>query len=188
MAWRKAHGNAAKGGETLVWESAHKDPAAKVPEGVAVEIQRDKGGRVRDPEAARKLAKMRGKVPDFVRRDVVCHPDFEPFDRQRKALTRARVSELYQQTGGVSRGVGARVRAACWGVAFGEYLATKAAETGDPELMDRAMAVLSKASVEDEKARRLAVDEAQPRSGESPAERIAREIAATRTLPAKGTR
>jgi hypothetical protein len=60
------------------------------------------------------------------------------------------------------------VRAAGWGVAFGEYLASKAAESGSPELMDRALSVLSKASVEDEKARRLAVDEAQSRPKADP--------------------
>src|SRR4051812_42540407 len=136
MPWRKAHGNAARGGETLVFENAHEDPARPVPEGVGLAIARDGGGRVRSSEAARDLAKLRKAVPDFVRRDLVCLPEFSPYDRQRRAWTRQRVAELHMQTGGASRGVGARARAAGWGVAFGEYLASKAAETGDSELMD----------------------------------------------------
>lgn len=178
MAWRTAHGRARQGGETLVWEQAHQDAAPQLPAGAGGEVERDAGGRVRSSEAARQLASMRRHVPDFVRRDVACTPEFEPFDRQRRALTRARVAELHQQTGGCSRGVCARVRAACWGVAFGEYLASRAAETGDTELMDRAMTILAKSSVEDEKARRLAIDEATARRAAQPQDAHAQAAAA----------
>jgi hypothetical protein len=166
LAWRKPHGERARAGETLVWENAQQDPAPPTPPTVAIE--RDKTGRVTGAEAARALAKLRGAVPDFVRRDLVCAPDFAPYDRQRKDWTRARLAELASIAGGASRGIGARVRAAGWGVAFGEYLASKAAETGDSDLMDRAMSILSKASVEDEKARRLAIDEAAARPPADP--------------------
>jgi hypothetical protein len=177
MAWRRQHGNARRTqGEGIRWENAHQDPAPKLPPGVGGDIPRDKGGRVQGSEAARQLASLRKAAPDFVRRDVACTPEFEPFNRTRRALTRQRIAELHQQTGGVSRGVGARVRSAAWGYAFGEYLASRAAETGDPELMDRALTILSKASVEDEKARRLAIDEAASRPRENPRDRIAREI------------
>jgi len=161
--WAKAHGNAAEGGETLVFEHGHSDHAAKAKPGMAIEIKRDGGGKVRSREAASALAKLRKHVPNFVTKDIRCTEDFAPFNRQRRNLTRQRIAELYQQTGGASRGVGARVRSACWATSFGEYLAAKAAETGDPELMDRAVAILDKAATLDEKARRLAIDEASHR-------------------------
>jgi hypothetical protein len=177
MPWRKAHGASAKNGETLVWENAHEDPARPVPPGAELAIVRDAGGRVRSSEAARELARLRKNVPDFVARDIICLPEFKPYDRQRKAWTRQRVAEIHLQTGGTSRGVGTRVRASGWGVAFGEYLASKAAETGDAELMERALIVLDKAATLDEKARRLAVDEAIARPKDSQAQRKALEAA-----------
>jgi hypothetical protein len=164
MPWRKAHGSAATGGETLVFEHGHGDTAAPAPANDAPPIQREKNGQVRDTEAARALGQRRKNAPDFVRRELVCTPEFEPFDRQRRTWTRSRLAELQAQYGAVSSGVAARVRAAGWGVAFSEFLASRAAETGDLDLMNQSASIAGKASTEDEKARRLAGEEADRRS------------------------
>jgi hypothetical protein len=168
MAYRTSHGNARKGGKTLVWENAHTDPARQLPEGVDASIARDSKGKVSSSEAASRLAKLRHTKPDFVRREITCSPEFSSYNKQRQELTRARIAELSQMTGGCSRAVCALVRASCWGTAFGEFTAAQAALSGDADLMDRAMSILAKASVEGEKARRLAIDEAATRKATQP--------------------
>ena len=178
--WRGPHGNKRDlhGPGGVTWENALTDPAPKVPAGAGVEIKRDEGGHVRDTESARALALLRNAVPNYVARAIVCSEAFADYNDTRKVWTRSRVTELYLQTGTVSRGVGARTRAAGWGFAFGEYLCAEAARTNDPELMDWALSILAKASTEDEKARRLAIDEAKSRPKESRTTQLTRELLA----------
>lgn len=163
MPVRKAHGRAAELGAVVVYETTPVDELPAVPEGSGVTIDRDGAGRVTGSEAARRLAALRNAKPDFVRADIQCAPDFVPYNVRRKEWTRRRVAEIHTMTGGVSVAVGAIIRGAGWAVAFGEYLAAQGAATGDPDLMDRSVKILGRASVELAKAYEIAAREAAAR-------------------------
>lgn len=164
MSFRKAHGTAGKR-QSLVWENTPVDELAPAPALPTTDKRqgRDGKGRITSSEKARELARLRQIKPDFVRVEVVCAPDFEPFNRRRQELVRHRVAEVHAMFNGVSAGVGSMLRAWGWAVAFGEYLAHKAAQTGNPELMDQSGRALARASVELAKAYELAGKEAAAR-------------------------
>ncbi len=170
MTWRKAHGTARKGGATVVWETPPIDETPDPPKGGTTNVKagRDAKGRIKSSETARQMARLRHAKPDFVRDEVRCAPDFESYNRRRQELVRQRVAELHQMFGGVSAGVGSILRGWGWGVAFGEYLAAKAAETGKPELMAQSTQALTRASVELQKAYETCAKEAAARPKENP--------------------
>lgn len=168
MPWRRAHGKAAAHGASLAWESTPMDELPKPGRDAGALIVRDGGGRVRDSEAARRLASMRKAMPDFVRREIACAGDFKPFNRYRREWTRKRIAELHEATGGCSVAVAALVRAAGWGVAFGEYLATQGAESLDATTIEQSGKVLARASLESQKAYELAVREGSARRAQAP--------------------
>lgn len=126
------------------------------------EPERDKQGRVKTAKDAQILAKMT-RVPSrfaSIGIKVDACEGFEPYNRQRRKWAKARFNELTEQYGqDLSRGVGARIRAAAWGYAFGEWLAAKAAYHGDAGLSEVALKLMGRASNEDEKARALAAAE-----------------------------
>jgi hypothetical protein len=192
MPFRKGHGQARKLGQTLVWEQTPLDemPSAPKPPTLDPKAGRDAKGRIASGDKARELARLRHIKPDFVRVDVAAAPEFEPFNRRRKELVRKRVSELHAMYGDCSAGVGMILRAWGWATAFGEFMASKAAETADLDLMAQSGQVLARASVELAKAYELAGKEAASRPRENPRDRIAREIreqkaaAARAALPA----
>jgi hypothetical protein len=169
MSFRRAHGRAAELGQGLVWETTPVDELPAAPEGGTVDVRagRDARGRIRSSETARQMAKLRHTQPDFVREQVTCAPAFEPFNRRRQELVRRRVAELHASFGGVSSGVGMILRSWGWATAFGEYLAARAAETGDPALMDASTRYLSRASVELAKAYEICSKEAASRPQQS---------------------
>lgn len=179
MSYRSAHGRSKELGQTLVWESTPMDELPPAPTGGTVDLRagRDEKGRIRSSETARQLAKLRHQRPDFVREHVECAADFAAYDRRRRELVRRRIAELHQAYGDVSAGVGMILRAWGWATAFGEYLAAKAAATGDPELMDQSTKHLARASVELAKAYDLAGKEAAARPQESALARLRREAA-----------
>jgi hypothetical protein len=167
MRRRTAHGNAAKHGATVVFETTPTDELRPAPEGSAAPVERRENGTV-TPEGAAELARMRweaAKMPDFAERelDVVPAEDFAPFERARREYLSHRRKELHESTGGVSAAVGGTLRGEAWLVALGEYYATVAATTLDGKAADRAAKFLQGASIERAKAWDLAVLEATAR-------------------------
>jgi hypothetical protein len=164
---RKAHGNAANGGATIVFEVPPTDELRPAPAGSAAPVERRGDGTV-TPQGAAELARMRWeaeRMPDFAERelDVVPADAFAPFDRARREYLSHRRQELHTATGGVSAGVGGTLRGEAWLVAIGEYYATVAATTLDGKAADRAARFLQSASIERAKAWDLATLEARAR-------------------------
>jgi hypothetical protein len=172
MGWRKAHGTAAKGGQTHVWETPPSDEQRSAPEGAAVPINRRQNGTFTS-DGARAAGRRRAelaKVPDFIEGelDFVPAPDFVPFDQARRGLLAGCGGEIFQATGGASRRVWAILRGAAWLTSLGEFWATTAAKTGDGKAADRAANYLSRASVEYQKAWDAACVEADGRREANP--------------------
>jgi hypothetical protein len=164
---RKAHGNAAKGGATVVYETPPSDEVRPVPVGAADPIQRREDGRFTSAgaaAAARRRADL-ARLPDFAAGELDFIPTeaFAPFDAARRELTRQSGTDLATTTGGLSRAVWTIVRGACWLTSFAEYWASVAAQTGDPEAAERASRLFQKASIERVKAEDLAAREAAAR-------------------------
>lgn len=137
------------------------DEAPYASPGTGAPVTRRSDGTV-TAEGARQMGRLR-HAGTARERKIKCDPRFTLHDRDRRNWTRGRTAELHEMTGGVSRGVGAMVRAAGWGLAFGEFLAVRAAETGDAELMAQAVNLMSRASTENLKAWELAVREGAAR-------------------------
>jgi hypothetical protein len=169
MAYRKAHGNAAKGGETLTWETPPSDEQRTAPDGVAAPIER-RGNGTFTADGARAAARRRAALqdrPDFADQELSFIPAeaFQPFEGARRGLLAGAGGEVFEATGGVSRRVWAILRGAAWLTSFGEYWATEAAKSGSGDAADRAARLLSKASVEYQKAWDAACVEAEARRG-----------------------
>lgn len=169
---RSAHGNAAKHGATVVFETTPTDELRPAPEGSAAPVERRNNGTV-TPQGAAELARMwweAERMPDFAERelDVLPAEGFAPFERARREYLSHRRQELHVATGGVSAAVGGTIRGEAWLVAFGEYWATVAAATLDGKAADRAAKFLQGASLERAKAWDLAVLEAQGRAKANP--------------------
>jgi hypothetical protein len=180
--WRKPHGNAAKLGASLVWETPPSDEQRPAPEGASVAIGRRSNGTFTS-DGARVAARLRdelAKLPDFAEGELefAALPAFQPFDAARRGLLSGCGSELFTATGGASRRVWAILRGAAWLTSFGEYWATEAARTGDGKAADRAASFLSKASVEYQKAWDAACVEAEGRKAANPGASHAAALAA----------
>jgi len=165
--WRTPHGRAAKLGQTLVWETPPSDEQRTAPEGAAAPIGR-RGNGTFTPEGARAAARLRvelGKRPDFAEGELefVPAPAFAPFDAARRELLTGCGAEFFKATGGCSRRVWAIARGAAWLTALGEFWATEAAKSADGKAADRAAVLLSRASVEYQKAWDAACAEATNR-------------------------
>lgn len=171
---RAAHGEAAKHGATIVYETPPTDELRPVPPGAAAPIERRPDGSF-TPAGAAAAARRRAelaKLPDFAagELDFVPHAEFAPFDAARRELTRTTGSDIATSTGGLSSAVWTIVRGAAWLTAFAEYWATVAASTGDADAAERAGRFFQRASIERVKAEDLAAREAaaRPRATESP--------------------
>lgn len=167
MGVRTAHGNAAAGGATLVYETPPTDELRPVPPDASDPIQRRADGTFTSDgarAAVRRRADM-AKLPDFAEGELEFVPldEFVPFDAARRELTRQTGSDLATSTGGLSRSVWTIVRGACWLTAFAEYWAVVAARTGDPEAAERASRFFQRASIERVKAEDLAARDAATR-------------------------
>jgi hypothetical protein len=172
MPYRKAHGAAARGGQTVVWETPPSDEQRTAPDGASAPIERRSDGRF-TPDGARAAARRRDALrerPDFAERELTYVPAeaFAPFEDARRGLLLGTGGEIFEATGGASRRVWAILRGATWLTAFGEYWATEAAKTGDGRAADRAAGLLSKASVEYQKAWDTACAEAGERGNRVP--------------------
>lgn len=165
--WRTAHGNSAKGGQTLTWETPPSDEQRTAPDGAAAPIER-RGNGTFTTEGAKAAGRRRAAMaerPDFADRELEFIPaeTFRPFEDARRGLLSGAGGEVFEATGGVSRRVWAILRGAAWLTSFGEFWATEAAKTGSGDAADRAARLLSKASVEYQKAWDAACVEAEAR-------------------------
>ena len=128
-------------------------------------------GQIHTREAAIALARMKG--PALAAHSgikVNACEGFKPYYKQRGRWTKRRVREMGELYGPeISVGVGAAIRAAGWGHAFGSWLCAMAAETGDAGVANLAMSILAKASTEDRRAHELAALEARLRKDATPA-------------------
>ncbi len=166
MTLRKGHG---RGAGTPRVEVLPPDEQPFAPAGAAApQIERDDGGRVRDSEAARRMARMPRRSA-FLPREIAAHPKFAEHDRRRREWLRRRRDELHASTGGVSHGVGAMLSSAAWLYAGGECAAELAAETMDLDLFKVAATLTSTARQHDLAAWELAVREAKARVEATPA-------------------
>lgn len=161
MTLRRGHGNGV-GSPRIEVSPPDEQPFA--PPGAAVPVQsgRDAAGRVRSSAAARALAKLprRGSV---LPRKLACDPRFEPHNKRRLDWLRARRSELFASTGGVSHGVGAMLASAAWLYAGAEFAAELGAEKGDHELFKVSATLSATARQHDLAAWELAVRESKSR-------------------------
>lgn len=140
-------------------------PLATPPDRRPPKPERDSAGRVTTRDAAIALAKMKGpELKAHIGIKVSACEGFEPYNRQRRRWTKGRMRELGLQYGDdLTSSVGARVRAAAWGLAFGEWAAAKAAEHGDAGLAALAMKIIEKGVKLDDSAREQAEVEAKLR-------------------------
>jgi len=67
--WRSAHGNAAKGGQTLTWETPPSDEQRTAPDGVAAPIER-RGNGTFTAEGAKAADGRRAAMSDGARPTV----------------------------------------------------------------------------------------------------------------------
>lgn len=175
---RQVHGKTASGERApqTVWESVGTDEMRSPPPGSAAPLEHRKNGTWTSAgaSAAARLRWAAAKVPDFASKELefVPAPDFAPFDKGRRELTTKRRQELHESTGGVSAAVGATLRGEAWLTAFAEYWAKRAAETGDPDAMDRAMRFFKSASGERARAWDMASTEAQSRPQRNSFDRV----------------
>lgn len=183
---RTAHGTAAAGGATIVFEATPTDELRPAPEGSAAPVERRDDGTITSAGAA-ELARMRweaARMPDFAERELekVPAPEFAPFDRARREYLSVRRQEMHVRTGGVSASVGATLRGEAWLTAFAEYYSTVASSTLDHEAAERALRFITKASTERAKAWDTAVIEAESRDDDVDADLRARQAAFQREL------
>lgn len=168
---RTAHGRAAELGMELVYEAPASDEVRTAPEGAADPIER-RGNGTFTPAGAAAAARRRAdleRMPDFAERELEFIPaeDFAPFEASRRDLTRSTGAFLAAANGGLSCNVWPTVRGACWLTAFGEYYATLAARTGDPDAAEKARRFFASASIERAKADDAAAREAGARTKSS---------------------
>ncbi len=178
---RTAHGNAAAGGSTVVFETPPTDELRPVPQGAADPIAR-RGNGTFTPEGAAAAARRRAelaKLPDFAEGELEFIPaeDFAPFDAARRELTMESGRDMATTYGGLDRSVWTVVRGACWLTSFAEYWATVAARTGDPEAAERASRLFQRASIERVKAEDLAARAAASRPKSNPLEALRARLA-----------
>lgn len=166
--FRTAHGNARKGGQTVVFETA-PDGLRSVAPGSGEPLERREGGKFTSAGAAAAARRRHAlaKVPDFAKGELGLIPfeGFEPFDEGRKGLLAAKAGEIVQATGEADTGVMATLRGWSWLVAFAEYYAHQAATAGDAEAATRARMFFKDASIELAKAWEFARVACEARGG-----------------------
>ena len=139
---RRAHGRAKRFGAETVIEDEPLDEKPSLPAAPAAppEPARDAAGRVVGSDAARLLA-QRPRRRQYTPPDIVADRDFDPFHRRSLEWFRRRQKELRELVHGVdlSSGVLSRLSVAAKNFAWGEFLSTKAAETSNGRLAERAM-------------------------------------------------
>src|SRR5688572_4259809 len=116
-AFRTAHGNARKGGATVVFEAV-PDGLRTAQGGFAEPLERSTGGKF-TPAGAAAAARRRhalAKVPDFAKGELELVPfeGFEPFDAGRRGLLAAKASEIVTATGEADTGTMATLRGWSW--------------------------------------------------------------------------
>ena len=171
--FRSAHGEAAKGGSTVVFECV-PDGMRPATNAVADPIATDAAGRFTS-EGAATAARRRwelAKVPNFAERELEFIPaeSFKPFDKARRDLLSVRISELVTQYGHCSPGTVTVLRGWAWMVSFAEYFATKAAREDSSGFADIAAKHFKNASIELAKAHEFARVEAAARGGDEQAD------------------
>jgi hypothetical protein len=170
--WRAAHGAAAKGGATKVFEQV-ADGVRPAPPGAADPVERRSDGTV-SPAGAAVLARMRWeaeKLPDFGDNAAPWLPpseDLAPFDGARRELLAQRRAEVHAMTGAVSSGVGAMLRGWAYLHAAAEYWSSQFFATGDPKAFEQMCRAIKAASGEDARLRDAAAWEAAARPRPAP--------------------
>jgi hypothetical protein len=170
--WRKAHGNAAKQGRTIVWETTPSDEQATAPEGATVAIERASHGKFTSAgaaEAARRRWEL-ADLPDYAEFELALVPldDWKPFDVIRRANYQQELDDIVDRTGGASRRVKKILRGWAYLGASAEYWAAVFQTTGDPHADERAERRYKAASIEGQKAWDAACAEADVRLKANP--------------------
>lgn len=134
MASRAAHGRARDLGAVVVYETKPTDEQGRPTLAVGADplsAGRDpRTKRVTTREAAAALARL-PRRSRMVPAKVASCPEFKRYDEDRQRWLAGRTAEIQQAHGGVSRGVGARLNAAAWAYAAGQFANEKGAQTGD---------------------------------------------------------
>lgn len=178
MSLRKGHGTGA-GVPRVEVLPPDELPPVQAAEADPLTTGRDAAGKVRSSAAAKALASLPRRSRILPRR-LACDPRFEPHNARRLEWQRKRMAELQAAHGGVSHGVGAMLNSAAWLYAGAEFAAELGAETGDLELFKLAATLSATARQHELAAWELSAREASARPKQSPAERIAARMLATR--------
>jgi hypothetical protein len=110
-------------------------------------------------------------MPDFGDKTAPWMPpssELAPFDTARKDLLLQRWDELSTMCGGVSSGVGAKLRGWSFMHAAGEYCAAKFFASGDADAFERMTRAFKAASTAEDQARDAAAWEAKVRKETAP--------------------
>jgi hypothetical protein len=166
---RTVHGNLASLGRSgTTWEKTPSDEVASVPEGAAApQAPRDAGRFTAESarEAARKRWALAG-LPDFgdsAAPWLPPAPELALFDGARTDLLAQRWDEVLSMTGGVSSGVGTKLRAYAFLHAAGEFWASKFYATADPKFFEFMVRAFKAAATADDDVRDTAAWEARAR-------------------------
>lgn len=156
MPQRKAHGNAAKGGSQIVWESTPTDELRPLAAPATARAPRRSDGRFTSESAAEAVRRRHelAKLPDFAEFEfrIVAAEDWQPFETLRRANYDRVVREIEELTGACSRRVRAVLRGWAFLAAAAEYHAAVFASTCDSKSDDRAERRFRAASIELAKA------------------------------------
>lgn len=171
---RIIHGALADTGRVgTVYESTPSDEVRTAPPEAAAPIERREDGTV-TPEGAAELARRRweaARMPDFGDKAAPWmppSPQLAPFDGARKDLLLHRWDEITTMCGGVSSGVGAKLRGWSFIHAAGEYWAATFFATGDQAAFECMVRAFKAASTAEDQARDAAAWEARQRVEANP--------------------
>lgn len=165
---RTVHGNLANSRTGHTYEATPSDEVRAVPEGAAAPVERRNDGTV-TPAGAAELARRRWALagqPNFgdgAAPWMPPAPELRPFDDARQDLLAQRWDEICTTSGGVSSGIGAKLRGWAAMHAGAEYWAAKFYATGDPDAYDRMVRGFKAASTAEDQARDAAAWEASAR-------------------------
>jgi hypothetical protein len=166
---RTVHGAlAATGRVGTTWENTPSDEVRAVPPDAAAPVERRDNGTV-TPAGAAELARKRweaARMPDFGDKAAPWMPpsaELAPFDGARKDLLLQRWDELSTMCGGVSSGVGAKLRGWSFMHAAGEFWAAKFFATGNQAAFECRVRAFKAASTAEDQARDAAAWEAAVR-------------------------
>jgi hypothetical protein len=181
MAYRKAHGNAAKGGKLAVIETS---PPDELPDGVPGESRpvatRDEQGRFLPGSGTAEAARLAGLAAGEARKlrrllGLVDLPEDAPTLRYLHLATELRdehAKELAGSVGGgrLSPGVMSVISSAALAFGASRYLYDQALQSGDPDMFGKAAGLAEKSRLSLLQAHEMAAREAQarPRRNEPP--------------------